>query len=206
MSREHKTPLRLTKAQNLLLENAANSCGQSKQAFIETAVFNYIDEVQSRQQRLERGNKGGAFVDKPSSPVNTGFAQPTSFTDAIASITNQQRPSSSETVNEATSPVQAPVVVNVGGNGASGGGSSAVGGDLIDHLASHILAGRDFEQSQRMRTAVSILADAAATDEERKTLAARLDEAVAAKKKLKSSESTSFARMAFNKLSHLLSE
>jgi hypothetical protein len=201
VTRDLKTPLRLTREQNRLLETAAEVTGQSKQAFIETAVFNHVDEVLERRERISRVKS--SFTDDKQSPVNTGFGQPTGFTDAIAKLVNPHHGQSPTTENETPS-AQAPVVVNVGANSQNGNGSNAVGGDIIDRLASHIVAGRDFEQSQRMRYAVSVLSDSTTTEEERNTLAARLDEAVASKKKTNEGGIVKTARAAFSKLAHLL--
>ena len=96
---------------------------------------------------------------------------------------------------------QAPVIVNVGGSATGSAPSSD-----IDRLAAYVTNGGERGRDTRLRTAVEVLVASASTDEERKVLAARLDEAVAAKTKtVPSSEDGSsvkrIARIAFDKLS-----
>ena len=188
-------PFRMRRDQLDQLDRASRHCNQSKQAFVLTTVFAKVKEILEPSIRPQKEEKD-----------ENVFSKPEGLGSSIDRIINQHRDKENEEESQQVN-AQAPVVVNVGGGAATNGtGSNAVGGDIIDRLATHIVSGRDFEQSQRMRYAVEVLAGTTSSDEERKTLAARLDEAVAAKKNSKRGDSTSFARMAFNKLSHLLSE
>lgn len=174
---------------------------------METAVFNAVDEVLERSNRVQRIKTVGEYSSSAfEAPPNVAKA-PEGLGGAIDAIVRQQKMKHEEAENPlAPSSQNGGVVVNVGGGTANGSGSHAIAGDIIEHLASFVVSGQEFEQSHRLRTAVSVLSGAGTTDEERKTLAARLDEAIAAKKKTRSSSIATTARMAWNKLSTLISE
>ena len=95
---------------------------------------------------------------------------------------------------------QAPVIVNVGG-----GAPGTVTSD-IDRLATYVTNGGERGRDTRLRTAVAVLVASASTDEEKKVLVARLDEAVAARTKITPTSDDGsgvkrIARIAFDKLS-----
>ncbi len=79
--------------------------------------------------------------------------------------------------------------------------NTSAGNDAIDRLATYIAAGEEgYERDRRLKTAVEILCSAVESREERKTLAARLDEAVAAKTKASENSLVQSARTAFEKI------
>jgi hypothetical protein len=92
--------------------------------------------------------------------------------------------------------------VQVGGTGS--------GGDTLDKLVTFIMTGTEMERSMRKRTALSILHASAGSEEERATLTAKLEEALAAKLRTppifsgEGSVAGKVARVAFDKLVGLL--
>jgi len=203
--KDHKTPLRLTKEQNFLLETAAEACNKSKQAFIEEAVLARIDEVIERKDRFERVKGKPAEQSNATPQIAPLHAPATGFSDAINSLVRTQHPTVA-VENAPVTPTQAPVVVQVGNSAQQSDARGSVGANMIDHMASWIVAGKDFEQTQRLRQAVAMLAHNASSAEERNTLAARLDEAIASKKAQPQPSLVDKGRIAFNKLMHFISE
>jgi hypothetical protein len=178
---------RLASEHRRRLARAAKWRGQSIQKFIENIVLAEI-EVEERRHHIRYDNyeppPPEIGDEKKSSASGLGLA------DALKK--KQEREEIAEP------PAPAPVVVNVGSNG----GSSA-SGDTIERLAKYVVEGSDFERDRRMRTACEVLKTNSSTEEERKVLAARLDEAVAAKTKTKPN-GINIAKMAFDKLSSLI--
>ena len=144
-----------------------------------------------KAERAERRREEKAAVDHVE-PVGLG-------------ITARKKTNDAETTAETPPPTQAPVVVNVGTAGSNA--STSTGGDVIDRLAAFVVTGNDFDRDVRLRTAVNILRSGTTSDEERKVLAARLDEAIAAKTNKRNSEGNGVvraARVAFDKLADIL--
>jgi len=171
------------------LDRAARKRGMSKQQFIEAAVLREVAEHEASTTREKDDRTETTNHKTDNSPGKLGIV------DRLKQ--QEQRPTISE------SPTPAPVVVNVGSNTASGGA------DIIERLANFVLAGNDFERSTRLRTAVNILKDTTPTEEERKVLAARLDEAIAAKTNSTTpsgGQVVRTARMAFDKIVGLLNK
>ena len=186
----HALGLRLLPLQLKELSSVAKRHGQSKQAFVEALVLKALADEKDRQSVRpdDEPSFGRPNIDAPTSLLAEALRQ-----DRIkANEPSQQRE-------------QSQVVVNVGNNG-SGHGANAE----IDRMASYIASGGNvLERDTRMRTVVTILKESATSSEEAKVLAARLDEAVAAKTKTSSlgdGDSGSLgrtARVAFDKLSEL---
>lgn len=166
----------------------------SIQQFIEAVVLREMaeDDESNKRDKLDRDEYAAANGGRKSdtSPSKLGISE---------RLKQQEQRS---VVSE--SPTPAPVVVNVGQQTSSGGG------DIIEKLAQYVVSGNDFERSTRLRTAVGILKDTTATEEEQKVLAARLDEAVAAKTQSTTpsggNTAVRVARVAFDKLAGLLNK
>jgi hypothetical protein len=193
-----RIPLRLTPEHMRDLEKASKICGQTKQAFVQSAVLAEVAEVLDRN-RTKR-NRLRPFAHDSSQEqesIGSGLVAPTS---TLLESLRQRNATPTETPT--TPSTQGQVIVNVGGSSASAPNSD------IDRLAAFVVnGGNDLERETRMRTAVNILRASSTTDEERKVLAARLDEAVAAKTKTPPlSEGDGVvrtARVAFDKLADL---
>jgi len=182
-------PFRLMPDQMKRLHKIATKRGLSKQQFIEAAVLREVNEYEESLQRSKETETVLADRKTDNSPGKLGI---------VDRLKQQER---RHEVSE--SPTPAPVVVNVGSNTTSGGA------DIIERLANFVLAGNDFERSTRLRTAVNILKDTTPTEEERKVLAARLDEAIAAKTNSTTpsgGQVVRTARMAFDKIVGLLNK
>lgn len=95
-------------------------------------------------------------------------------------------------------PAPAPVVVQVGGNGNSN--------DVVNYLATYVLAADDLERTARMRTCVAIVSANCKTPEEKQVMCARLDEAIAIARKKSSGNifGNSFLRQSFDKLTNMI--
>jgi hypothetical protein len=181
-------PFRLAPDQMRDLERAARSCGQTKQAFVESAVLAEIANVKERrrEKQVERKELRNANSD-------SSLAPPTSL--LVDTLLRQRRQQESEAPVPTTS-APGQVVVNVGG------GPTAAGSE-IDRLAAYVMGGSDYERDKRLRTAVDILRATATSDEEKKVLAARLDEVIATKAKTNENGMVRAARVAFDKLTGL---
>lgn len=183
-------PFRLTREHIKRLDKAADACGQTRQAFMQAAVLAEVAEVEERRRmkklRVSRSSdellepQQDVSADADSSPSGTGIA------DAL------RRQRDAEVPTPPAAAAQGQVVVNVGS--AAGGH-----GETIERLAAYVAEASDFERDSRKRAVVKILRATASTDEERKTLAARLDEAIAAKVKTGGGVARA-ARVAFDKL------
>lgn len=167
-------------------EKVVKQRGQTKQAFIEGLVFSEIAAQEERRQSKEPVISSNVADFGPSS---------SSLVDMFRRRDANQAPP----VSEPTPP--AGVVVNVG---STAGKNSS---DDIATFATYVGNGKnDFEREARLRVAAEILRDVSATDEECKVLAAKLDEAIAAKTKqpTEGAESASgiikAARFTFDKL------
>jgi hypothetical protein len=161
---------------------------QTKQSFVQEVVLAEIAAIEESRHLKRPVNDEDTLPLRQKEPVVEGLG--------LAEKMKWHRESDPAPIAPLQN--QGQVVVNVGN-----GSGSASSGDVIDRLAAYIVAGRDFERDTRTRTAVGILQASAATEEERKVLAARLDEAIAAKKKTQPSESGGVARVArfaFDKL------
>jgi hypothetical protein len=177
------------------LDKAARYCGVSRQKFCESAVMAEVAETE-RRQFDRRATRDEQRTQTPRTPDTDGSG-PAGL--GLAAALRGKSP----TAEEQTTAPQAPVVVNVGTTGSGGG---AVGGDSIERLATFVTAAHDFERERRLRQAVEVLRVTASTDEERRVLAARLDEAIAAKAAAKPQGGgpvARVARVAFDKLAAL---
>ena len=132
--------------------------------------------------------------DEPSAPRAVGIG----LSEALRRVRAQQAPPPPPPAQQ-----QGQVVVNVGGQGA---GSAAVAMDTIDRLAAYVVAGGDFDRDMRLRNAVEILKASTDSEEERRVVAARLDEAVAVKSKQKEDNGGAWkaARSMFDKVAGIL--
>lgn len=182
------------------VNKAAEACGQTRQAFVQAAVLAEVAEVEERKRmkRLRVSRSSDSLDSVPtteeaseSPPIGTGIAE------ALRSRREAETPAQPK-------PQQGQVVVNVGGDGSTG----RVGNEVIDRLAAFIAKGSEFDRSSRVRTAMTVLGASAATEEESRTLAARLEEAVAAKTKSSSAGGVAggIARMAFEKIAGLFGD
>ena len=193
--------IRLPPDQMRRLTQAAKQRNQSKQTFVYEAVMAevaIVEEYRDLKKRLPGSETFGARRQK--SDAEHGLGHSTSHAGGFGiSERLQKKPVASE--EEAFAPQSAaPVVVNVGNQSAAASNGST---SDIDRLAAYVVNGDEFGRDMRLRTAVSILHASTPTDEERKVLAARLDEAVAAKSKTASSDGESVlraARVTFDKL------
>lgn len=165
------------------------------QSFCEGAVMREVNEIEARQQHRkdEQNDERTRFVmpNGATGPSGLGLAERLHAVPQVPQAGEDERP-------------HAPVVnVNVGGTA----GGVGVSND-IDRLANFVLGARDFERTQRLRTAVGILHATASSDEERRVLGARLDEAIAARSKTAAAQDEGgpfkLARVAFDKLKDLL--
>ena len=188
-------PFRLAPDQMRRLDRAARERGQSRQAFVEGCVLAELSEHEERRHAKRNPEAARSPLrreesDHASGPIGLGIGE-----------TLRKRREVSEDEVATPAAAQAPIVVNVGGN-APGAGSPH---SDIDRLAAFVTNGSDFDRDTRLRTAVAVLAASTSTAEERKVLAARLDEAIAAKTKTSGSDDGSgvkrIARIAFDKLS-----
>lgn len=187
-------PFRLAPDQMRRLDRAARERGQSRQAFVEGCVLAELSEHEERRHTKRnahslRGETKKEERDASNERVGLG----------IGETLRKRR----EVVEEEEQPTttQAPVIVNVGSNATGGAQNSD-----IDRLANYVTSGGDRGRDTRLRTAVAVLASTSSTDEERKVLAARLDEAIAAKTKTSTAGDDDglsvkrVARVAFDKL------
>ena len=186
----HHVPLRLAPDIARRLDKAARRRGLSKQAFVEAALLRELSDDNERQQILKQRDAPPPRRERDDELRPSGLG--------IVEARRQRREESEPIATQAA----APVVVNVGAT------SSAPTSD-IERLATFVVSGGDdLTRETRLQTAVSILHVSATTDEERKVLAARLDEAVAAKTKQPSGTDggnsiVRTARVAFDKLTDL---
>jgi hypothetical protein len=167
----------MTKDHAKRLDKAAESCGQSRQAFVMATLLAEIAEIEerSRMKKLSVVRNSDTLAPLQQSSQGTSTEDVPSTGMSISAAIRQQREIDAPVA--AAPPPNGQVVVHVGnGNAQNGAGE-------IDRLAAYVAQGRDFERGTRLRTALGILSATAATAEEEKVLAARLDEAVAAKAK-----------------------
>ena len=191
--------VRLDREEMKRFDKACRAKHQSKTAFAVEAILRSVTEFEEGrvnnkmyEKRLRSESSNGLEdddeVDSSKFPVGMGLV------DAL-----RQRDEREAEARAAASPAKttSPVTVNVGG-------SSQVGGDMIDHLATYVVSGHDFERSHRLREAVRMLHVSTETPEERAALSSRLDEAIAAKKKTNNDGVAHVARVAYDKLLGLL--
>lgn len=188
-----QTGFRLPPEHLARVDKAARFRGLSRQKFIEAAVMAEVAEVEDYRRTKKRGGSDETSTEAPS--IRRG-----SMPEGLGIAAAMQRRNAVED-QESAQPTQAPVIVNVGTQAAS----SAVGGggNVIEHLATYVVSGPAYEEGTRMRTAVGILHASVATTEERRAAAAKLDEAVAAKKN-DARTNPRGVRMAFEKIAGLL--
>jgi len=176
------------------LDKAANYRRQTKQSFVAEVVMAEVTAIEeSRRIKKpafddEAANRFGANAEYSRNGIGLGLAARRSRSQVNA----QEQPAAPQT---------APVVVNVGNVGGAGTKAS----DMVEGLAVYVVnGGNDFEREARMRTAVGVLHGSASSEEERKVLAARLDESVATKNTALPSGGDMgvgrVARMAYDKL------
>jgi hypothetical protein len=176
------------------LDKAARERGQSRQAFVEGAVLAELSEHEERRHAKRNAHSLRSDTKKEersSSSERVGLGIGDTLRKRLEVTEEEERPASS---------AQAPVIVNVGSAAGSAPNSD------IDRLAAYVANGAERGRETRLRTAVAVLVASASTDEERKVLAARLDEAVAVKTKAPAASDDGsgvkrIARIAFDKLS-----
>jgi len=181
------------------LDKAARFRGLSRQKFIEAAVLAEVAEVE-RKRHDKKVEREGNALERTNSVHDVPDGAPSGL-----GITAAIRARAAAPVDAPPAEQQKQVVVNVGNGGGSGGAVHS--GDAIERLANYVIGAKDFERDVRLRKAVDILRDTAATDEERKVLAARLDEAIAAKTGKADGGGNGIvrtARIAFDKLADIL--
>ena len=181
-------PFRLPPELMNRIDKAAEYCGQTRQAFVQTAVLAEVAIVEERRRMKQLSvahSLHGPLTQQDSGSVS---APTSSLVDALRQQRRETEPA------PPPSAAQGQVVVNVGGHG------SAHNIDAIDRLAAYVAAGNDFDRDARLRSAVDILRVTTTPEEERKVLAARLDEAVATKVKTNESGIMKTARTAFDKI------
>lgn len=191
-SNKPQMAFRLSAEQWRRFEKACRQRKQTKQAFVESAVLAEIADHEEQQRQRGVQVIIGPSEGKDSAPVGLGIANRMTT-----------KPQSQSEIEAA--PPQTPVVVNVG-NG--GGTNNSSGFNSIDLLATYVTTGNDFERDSRLRTSINILRTNTSTDEERRVLAAQLDEAIASKKKTTErggdGNVIKTARIAFDKLAGIL--
>jgi hypothetical protein len=178
------------------LEKLIRRQGQSKQAFVENAVLAEMAALEERQARARE-------------PAPSSFSSNLNNTESFGMGLMERMKERDQRGSREAQPIpqnQGQVVVNVGTNN---GNRSNNADNMIDGLAAYVVSGRDFEQTHRLRAVVSILQDSTQNEEERRVLAARLDEAIATKKKAQGGDTNNespirIARVAFDKLADLL--
>lgn len=159
--------------------------------FIESAVVAEITEVEERRRLKKEGD-----AEATAAPLRV--ERTADGPEGLGIGRAQQRRAAEPPAEPA--PIERQVVVNVGAQ-------STTSTNIIDKLASYVAGAKDFDRDVRLRKVVDILRDTAATDEERKVLAAQLDEAVAAKTNEKENSGTGVvraARIAFDKIADIL--
>lgn len=187
-------PFRLAPDVMRRLDRTARRRGQTRQAFVEGAVLAELAADEERRQMFKKD-------DTPSEVGRSSSSPPVSLLSQALLHRREEPAAPSSTIGTP----QGQVVVNVGG---AGGGGSAPSGD-IERLANYVASGgNEMERETRLRTAVTVLHTTASSDEERKVLAARLDEAVAAKTKMTPSHDGAggivrTARVAYDKIADL---
>jgi hypothetical protein len=161
---------------------------------VEGCVLAELSEHEERRnaKRNVNGLRGDAKKEeRAASTEQVGLGIGTALRKRLESAEEEERPAPT---------AQAPVIVNVGGS-ATGAATSD-----IDRLATYVTNGGERGRDTRLRTAVAVLVASASTEEERKVLAARLDEAVATKTKTTQANDGEglnvkrVARVAFDKL------
>lgn len=177
------------------LEKAAHSLGLTKQAFVQETVLARIAEVEEfNQLRKSDPARSTTASSRRSAPQQDGLGLADRYL---------QRQETVSAVQE-VAPTQSPVVVNVGTSAAGAPGAPT---NVIDHLALFVVNGDEFTRDMRLRQAVAILHSSATSDEERRALGAKLDEAIAVRLKTSPQADNSVvrtARIAFDKLSSML--
>jgi predicted DNA-binding protein len=201
-----QVPFRLTKDHAIRLDKAAKHCGQTRQEFLRTTVLAELAEIEDRMRNKQayttmRGSVRLASTPteedtkNPDDPIGSGIAE-TLRTKREGDQPYYPRPSEMQQQG-------GQVVVQVGNTNAGNTGA-------MDQLVTFVVAGDEMGRSHRRRTAINVLHASAGSEEERKTLVARLDEAIAAKQRMPSVFSGEggvvgkVARVAFDKLAGIL--
>lgn len=183
------------------VEKVAKKLGLSKNALLENAVMERVLDFEQRQtlalketqEQQEQSSDGKSPSSGPS-----GLGITSLFQSALpqAPVPKASTPSMADLGAETPSP--APVVVHVGGNNNSN--------DVVNYLATYVLAADDLERTARMRTCVAIVSANCKTPEEKQVMCARLDEAIAIARKKSSGNifGNSFLRQSFDKLTNMI--
>jgi predicted DNA-binding protein len=190
----HQLPFRLSADHMNRLDRAAKHCGQTRQAFVQATILAEIAEVEERMRMKKLRTRPSSYESMQREEV---ISSAPSSGMGIGDALRQRREVREEPI---TPTAQSPVVVNVGSNATGGAQNSD-----IDRLAAFVVNGNDIDRDTRLRTAVAVLSATTSTDEERKVLAARLDEVIAAKTKTSTTADDGagvkrIARVAFDKL------
>lgn len=184
--------VRLLPRQYRDLRAVAKRHGQTLQGFAESLVLRAIAEEEERRSI-------------PAEPDERSFGRQTKSSEPSSLLVEALREQRIKKADEDAHSKQGQVVVNVGNNHSNDGYGPR---NEIDRMATYVAkAGNPLERDTRMRAAVAMLRETASSDEERKVLAARLDEAVASKLKTPAlttedeSGVVRTARVTFDKLS-----
>lgn len=167
------------------------------------SIQQFVEAVVLREMAEEDDSLKREKMDRDEILAANGSRKPDTTASKLGIMAHLKQQDQKPQVSD--SPTPAPVVVNVGQQTASSGG------DIIERLSSFVIAGNDFERSTRLRTAVGIIKDTTTSEEEQKVLAARLDEAIAAKTNTTTptngnSIAARTVRVAFDKLAGLLNK
>lgn len=155
--REIKT-LRLTAEQNRRLERAAESQGQTQQAFILAAVMRAIEDCETTREQSRDRRRRSERDHRSDEPMGLGLHR------------DKAKPA------PAPETAQSQVVVNVGKQDA---GSD----DIVMRLADDVCDGPEFNREQRLHAAVETLRRLCRSDSEREEMARKLDAEVARRTK-----------------------
>ena len=179
------------------VEKVAKKLGISKNALLENAIMERVLDFEQRQalalkEKQEQSKDEAPRVNNPSGLGITSLFQsvlpqspvPKATTPTMANL-------------GAETPTPAPVVVQVSGNSNSN--------DVVNYLATYVLAADDLERTARMRTCIAIVSANCKTPEEKQVMCARLDEALAiVRKKNSGILGNTFLRQSFDKLTNMI--
>jgi hypothetical protein len=194
--------IRLAPDQMKRLESLASRRKQTKQAFVEGAVFAEMTaEEQRRGRLLPHELQGPASAVQPAFGINDDSTPRETGGGFDLAWLKSSPPRKFPEQESEQQQQKSQVVVNVGNGGNDSAGK-------LDMLVNFVVSAKsEFEQQNRMRMVASILQDTATSEEEKRSLAAKVDELVAAKKKQLPQNDTSVFRSAslvYDKLRDLL--
>lgn len=181
------------------VDKVAKKLGMTKNALVESAVMQRVLDFEQRQAIAIKETQEQSKDEAPRVNSPSGLGITSLFQSALpqAPVPKASTPSMADLGAETPSP--APVVVHVGGNNNSN--------DVVNYLATYVLAADDLERTARMRTCVAIVSANCKTPEEKQVMCARLDEAIAIARKKNSGSSifgNTFLRQSFDKLTNMI--